>query len=56
MEAKTINWTAPMLKRFKAAYSKVEKTHKRTDTFSFEGNLFVLGYAKYLIEYLDSVL
>lgn len=49
---KEINWTLPMLKRFKRAY-KLAKM-KAEDPFMFDGNEFVISYAKYLIEYLDS--
>lgn len=49
-----INWTRPKLERFKTAFEAALK--QKGDTFSFDGNEFVKGYAKYLIEYLESVL
>lgn len=49
----TINWTRPKLEQFRAEYSK----HPDRDaTFMFEGHEFLVGYAKYLIEYLEGVL
>lgn len=48
----TIEWNRAMFKRFKKAYAL------QTDTdavFEFEGNQFVVGYAKYLIQYLEGV-
>jgi len=46
-----ISWTAPMLARFKRAYSKA--LNAKAGSFTFDGNEFVVGYAKYLIEYLE---
>ena len=48
---KTIDWTLPMLRRFKKAYGRAVADKK--DSFVFDGNEFVTDYAKYLIEYLD---
>lgn len=48
---KTITWTLPMLRRFKVAYEQAVRDKK--DTFVFDGNEFVQGYAKYLIEFLE---
>lgn len=45
-------WTRPMLTRFRTAYQAARAT--QADTFEFEGHAFVVGYAKYLIEYLDA--
>jgi hypothetical protein len=50
----TINWDRPMLERFKLAYAQHENKHG--DTFMFEGHEFVIGYAKYLIEFLETQL
>lgn len=47
-----INWTRPMLERFKVAYAEAAKAGKDA-VFNFDGHDFVVGYAKYLIEYLD---
>lgn len=46
-----INWTKPMLERFKVAYQHARQS--RSDWFVFDGNKYVTNYAKYLIEYLD---
>lgn len=53
-ERKTINWTPEMLARMKQAYEK-EKAAGRggKETFTFDGNEFVMDYAKYLIEFLE---
>jgi len=50
-----IEWTPEKLKRFKTAFSQAQEIEKKTgeDEFEFDGFEFVLGYAKYLIEYLD---
>jgi hypothetical protein len=50
----SINWTRPMLERFKKAYEKARSAEQ--DTFEFDGNQFVVNYAKYLIQHLDSQL
>lgn len=50
-DEKTILWTKPMLERFRKAYQKA--VADQVDTFMFDGNEFVVGYAKYLIQYLD---
>jgi hypothetical protein len=46
-----ITWTRPMLERFKTAYDAATG-----DTFVFDGNEFVVAYARYLIEYLEAKL
>jgi hypothetical protein len=53
MKEQTVNidWTAARLKRFNAAYAAA--CVAGVDTFRFEGNEFVVSYAKYLIEYLQ---
>lgn len=43
-----------MLNRFKIAYEKAGK--EKLDQFVFDGNTYVVGYAKYLIQYLESQL
>lgn len=48
-----IKWTPEMLVRFKRAYAKALKGD--IGAFEFEGHNFLPEYAKYLIEYLDSV-
>jgi len=49
-----ITWDKAKLARFKLAYA--EHKGDSANVFSFEGHQFVVGYAKYLIEYLESVL
>jgi hypothetical protein len=49
---KVIKWTRPMLARFKVAYQHAAGAGKTQ--FEFDGNLFVVGYAKYLIEFLET--
>ena len=48
----TIEWTRPSLERFKKEYNK-HKDHPE-ETFKFEGNEYLVNYAKYLIEYLET--
>lgn len=53
----TIEWTAQKLKAFKKKYEKaktIEAADSTADAFTFEGNVFVVSYAKYLIEYLET--
>ncbi len=50
--AKVMVWTAPMLARFKVAYAKAGE--QRREVFAFEDHLFDIGYAKYLIEFLET--
>ena len=50
-ERPVIEWTRPMLERFKKAHKKC--TEK---SFMFEGHEYVRDYAKYLIEYLETQL
>ncbi len=45
-------FTKDMLKKFKAAYQKAIEEKK--DTFLFDGDEFLVSYAKYVIEYLES--
>ena len=51
---KTINWTKPMLKRFKKAYCKARS--EKLEEFTFDGNDFVTDYARFLSEYLDTII
>jgi len=48
-----LNFTPESAKRLKAAYTEACKTLGRDDTFMWEGNEFLVGYAKYLVEYLE---
>lgn len=47
----TICFTREKLTRFSRAYRKA--TADKAKTFEFDGCKFVVGYAKYLIEYLE---
>jgi hypothetical protein len=49
-----ITFTPEKLQLFKAAYQLAVDAH--VDTFRFDDKEFVVGYAKYLIEYLDGEL
>ena len=50
-QGNAINWTRPLLERFKKAYK--EANDRNAETFVFDGHGFLVGYAKYLIEFLD---
>ena len=48
---KTINFDPAKLKRLKAAYKRA--VEQGVDSFMFEDGEWVVGYAKYAIEYLE---
>ena len=48
----TIEFTKEKLQLFKHDYKKAKE--KELSEFTFEGHGFLLDYAKYAIEYLDS--
>lgn len=48
-----VSFTLHDARRFKFTYEYVSKFWTKDDTFTFDGNEYVLGYAKYLIEYLE---
>jgi len=48
----TITWTLPKLKRFRRACRKADRSN--AGVFTFDGHEFVVGYARYLIEYLET--
>jgi hypothetical protein len=50
----TVDFTPAKLKKLKAEYAKAKVELK--DRFYFEGNVLLISYAKYLIEYLEGVL
>ena len=58
MSDNLIEWTPAKLKHFKKAYDEAYETSqdKVNDVFMFEDDIFVLSYAKYLIEYLELIL
>lgn len=47
-------FTRDTLKLFKRAYNNA--TRRGHESFIFEGNEYLVGYAKYLIEYLEATL
>jgi hypothetical protein len=51
-ESNYINFNFVSLQQFKKAFIKATKESKTV--FTFEGNEFDSGYAKYLIEYLEA--
>ncbi len=44
-----VKWDHEALKRFKKVYN----LNKKKEEFYFDGRLYVVGFAKYLIEYLE---
>jgi hypothetical protein len=50
----TINWTRPKLEKFKKA--RASAVARGSESFLFEGQEVLCSYARYLIEYLESVL
>jgi hypothetical protein len=50
----TINFDRIKLKALKKKYTEAVKDNK--ETFIFEGNEFLVSYAKYVIEYLENKL
>lgn len=53
MPSQTVSWTSATFRRFKAAYAAAKKVKTSQGTFMFEGNEFVLAYAKHLVEFLE---
>jgi hypothetical protein len=49
----TITWTLPKALRFKRAYLRASQEEGSDGVFLFEGHEFVVGYAKYLLRYLE---
>ena len=47
-----IVWTESKIQRFEIVYNRAVK--EGLDQFKFEGNVFVVGYAKYLLEWLKT--
>jgi hypothetical protein len=52
--SETINWDRAMLARFIVAY--LDAVSKDQEVFTFDGHDFLVSYAKYLLEYLQSQL
>jgi len=46
----TVNFTPQLAKKLRTAYEQAVEL--KQDTFMFEGQEMVVGYAKYLLEYL----
>lgn len=53
-----VTWDAAKRERLRTAYKEaVKESHDSVnDVFTFEDNIYVISYAKYLIEYLDTVI
>jgi len=54
----TVTWDKSKFKRFKKVFQQYLVNgellpNEKDSVFEFEGNDFVVGYAKYLIEYLE---
>lgn len=49
----SIEWTKPKLASFKKAYE--EALARQDEQFRWQGFHFIPGYAKYLIEWLESL-
>jgi hypothetical protein len=49
-----VEFTLPKLRRLRKALKRAKAEGKgRQDTFMFDGNEYVVGYAEYLVEYLN---
>ncbi len=49
-----VTWTRPMLTRFKQALLAAKQAEQ--DVFIFDGNNYTCGYARYLVEFLETQL
>lgn len=49
---KTINWTVPKMRRLRAAYNAA--VNESAEEFEFEGEIYVTGFAKYLLQHLNN--
>jgi hypothetical protein len=47
----TVTWDKPMLEKFKKVYAKAVRSEAQE--FSFQGQTYLVAYAKYMIEYLE---
>ena len=52
IETAVITWTPEKLARLRAAFATA--TAEGRETFRIDGNVLVVGYAKYLIQHLDN--
>ncbi len=48
-----VSWTTDKLEKFRIAWTTAEKAEK--ESFTFEGNEFLVTYGRYLIEYLEYI-
>jgi hypothetical protein len=49
----TVIWDAKKFKRLQRRYDiQITRGRSSDETFVFDGQVYVMGYAKYLIEYL----
>lgn len=57
-DTRTIGWNRAKLTRFRKAYHEAASNMetRRSDVFTFDGYEYVVGYAFYLIEYLNGAL
>lgn len=53
-KAVQVSWTSAKLKKFKAEWKAANDAEK--ESFTFDGNEYLVTYGRYLIEYLDYVL
>lgn len=54
MDSENVSFSRPKLARFKVAYARAVKENKAD--FTFDGHDYLVGYAKYLIQYLEGIL
>lgn len=50
----TVSWTPAKLEKFKVAWKAADDAEK--ESFTFDGNEYLVTYGRYLIEYLEYVL
>jgi len=50
---KQVSWTPDNLKKFKVAWNAANDAEK--ESFTFDGNEYLVTYGRYLIEYLEYV-
>ena len=48
-----ISWTKETLEKFQTAWKEADKAEQ--ESFTFEGNEYLVSYGRYLIEYLEYV-
>jgi hypothetical protein len=46
-----VSWTRPLLEKFRVEYEAAIRAEK--DTFLFNDHGYTVGYARYLIQFLD---